>query len=88
MHPARVLRVRAADAAPIAERYGPGVLATTSWGTAALDLPAAVRVAVGRAGVTGWHDEAGCTACDRRWFSHRARAEPERFATVAWLEAG
>ncbi len=67
------------------DRFGPGVGATTTWGTPALDLPAGVAVALARVGVEQLHDGAGCTACDQRWFSHRARAEPERFATTAWV---
>jgi copper oxidase (laccase) domain-containing protein len=35
--------------------------------------------------VVDLQDSAGCTACDRRWFSHRARGEAERFATVVWV---
>jgi YfiH family protein len=70
----------------LAERYGPGVRATTTWGTPAFDLPSAVGVALAASGVPVVHDAAGCTACDRRWFSHRARAETQRFATTAWLE--
>ncbi len=66
-------------------RFGPTVAATTGWGTAALDLPAAVALALTEAGVPELRDDAGCTACDRRWFSHRARGEAGRLATVAWL---
>lgn len=70
----------------VVDRLGPHVRATTAWGTPALDLPAAVTGALRASGVPLIHDEAGCTACDRRWFSHRARAEDARFATTAWLE--
>lgn len=66
-------------------RFGDEVAATTMWGTPALDLPAAVRSALRGAGVTTVSDDAGCTACDRRWYSHRARGEVERMATVAWI---
>ncbi len=66
-------------------RFGPDAAATTGWGTPALDLAAAATVALAEAGVSSVEDGAGCTACDRRWFSHRARAEPGRFATVAWV---
>jgi YfiH family protein len=66
-------------------RFGPTVAATTGWGTPALDLPAALALALAEAGVPELHDDAGCTACDRRWFSHRARREAGRLATVAWL---
>jgi YfiH family protein len=74
-----------ADLDHVAARLGPHVRATTTWGTPALDLPAAVAAAVRAEGVDVLHDTSGCTACDRRWFSHRARAEAERVATVAWL---
>jgi polyphenol oxidase len=69
----------------VVARYGEGVRASTGWGTDALDLPAAVGAACAEAGVVEVVDVSGCTACDRRWFSHRARAETERQATVAWL---
>jgi polyphenol oxidase len=74
------------DREPIAARFGEAVCGTTSWGTPALDLPAAVHAALAEAGVAEVNDTAGCTACDRRWYSHRARGEVERFATSAWLE--
>jgi copper oxidase (laccase) domain-containing protein len=67
-------------------RYGPGVRGTTTWGTPAMDLAAAVHAALAEVGVDEVHDTAGCTACDRRWYSHRARGDAERFATTAWLE--
>jgi copper oxidase (laccase) domain-containing protein len=70
----------------LVERFGDELLATTTWGTPALDLPAGVHAALAAAGIGEVHDEAGCTACDRRWYSHRARGEAERFATTAWLE--
>lgn len=69
----------------LVDRFGPVVRATTAWGTPALDLPAAVRAALRQSGVDELRDDAGCTACDRRWYSHRARGEAERFATVAWI---
>jgi copper oxidase (laccase) domain-containing protein len=67
-------------------RYGASVAGTTTWGTPSLDLPEAVSAALSVAGVPKLHDASGCTACDRRWFSHRARGEAERFATTVWLE--
>jgi len=70
----------------LVDRYGSQVRATTRWGTPALDLPAAVGAALAAADVAARRDTSGCTACDDRWFSHRARAEPGRFATTAWLE--
>lgn len=52
----------------------PAAAATTTWGTPALDLTAAVRVQLQRAGVVTVHCVGGCTRCDpaARWFSHRA----------------
>ena len=71
----------------VAARYGDGVRSVTGWGTRALDLPGTVRAALAAVGIDAVVDAAGCTACDLRWFSHRARGEVERFATLAWLEA-
>ena len=72
----------------VVARLGPSVRSTTSWGTPALDLPAAVRAAVDRAGASLVHDEASCTACaGDRSFSHRARREAERQAMVVWRPA-
>ena len=62
-----------------------GLTATTSWGTRALDVPAAVAAALSRRGVA--LDVVGaCTGCDQRFRSHRRRSEPERHALVAWFE--
>jgi copper oxidase (laccase) domain-containing protein len=70
----------------VAARYGPQVRGTTTWGTPAMDLPAAVHAALAAAGVATVDDTSGCTACDARWYSHRARSDTGRFATTAWLE--
>lgn len=50
------------------------VVATTTWGTPSLDLPAAVAAQLTDAGVEEVTRVAGCTRCDagQRWFSHRA----------------
>ena len=74
------------DLEAVAARFGAAVRATTTWGTPSLDLAAAVGLALAEAGVDDLRDDAGCTACDERWYSHRARAEQGRFATVAWLD--
>jgi purine-nucleoside/S-methyl-5'-thioadenosine phosphorylase / adenosine deaminase len=55
-----------------------------------IDVPAAVRAALGRAGAELVHDEDVCTACSSehfvwRHFSWRARREDERQAMVVWL---
>jgi len=69
----------------VAERYGPGVRAVTSSGTLALDVPAAVAVAVERATGSPLDDVDVCTAAslERQW-SHRARSDVERQAVVMW----
>lgn len=48
----------------------PGTASTTAWGTAALDLPGAVRRGLRAAGVQV-RDVGGCTIEEPRWFSHR-----------------
>ena len=65
--------------------FGTDLRATATSGRPALDLVAGVRSALRAAGVPALHEHGGCTACDRRWFSHRGRRDPERMATVAWL---
>jgi YfiH family protein len=70
----------------VAGRLGPSVLATTMWGTPALDLAAAACAALGAAGVDDTELAGGCTACDDTWFSHRARREAARQASFVWLE--
>jgi polyphenol oxidase len=61
------------------------VTGSTAWGTRALDLPAAVAAGLARRGVV--LDVVGtCTGCDRRYRSHRRRADVERHALVAWFE--
>lgn len=72
----------------VVARFGPTARGTATWGAPAMDLPAVVHAALGEVGVVEVHDTSGCTACDTRWYSHRARGDLERFATVAWLEEG
>ncbi len=75
------------ELARVAAGVGVGVddlVATTSSGALALDVPAAVTAALAR------HDidvvvGGACTACDGRWFSHR-RGDVERHAMVGWSE--
>ncbi len=71
----------------LADQFGDEVRSTTADGSPALDVGAMARVALERAGVTdiAWSGE--CTACHPdQWFSHRARGETERMATVVWRE--
>ncbi|MCU1449147.1 MAG: hypothetical protein JWP02_1317 [Acidimicrobiales bacterium] len=73
-----------ADLDTVASRLGDRVRATTGEGRPALDVPAAVRAALARAGVTRLEDVNVCTACSTEYFSWRARAEPGRQALVVW----
>jgi YfiH family protein len=78
----------AADLDALAASLGESVRSTTSWGSAALDLGAGVRVALARAGIDDVAEDRRCTACadsGTTWFSHRARGEVGRMATVVWL---
>jgi copper oxidase (laccase) domain-containing protein len=65
-------------------RFGPVVVARDRQGRAALDVPAAVRSALGLAGVDQVDDVDVCTACSDRHWSWRARSDTARQATVVW----
>jgi YfiH family protein len=70
----------------VAGHLGDGVRSHTSGGRAALDMQAAVGAALERAGVALVHDAGVCTACAAsEYYSHRARVETERQATLVWL---
>lgn len=61
----------------------PAARATTTWGTAALDLPAAVDAQLRAAGVAAVSRVGGCTRCTSdRWFSHRRAPGAGRQAGV------
>jgi YfiH family protein len=64
---------------------GETVRATTTAGRPALDMPAAVRVALSRLDVPLSFDVDACTSCTPGYWSHRARRDSQRQATVAWL---
>jgi len=66
----------------IAAELGDGVRGTTSWGTPALDVPAAIG-----AHLPDVEHESACTACAGGYWSFRARGDEERQAVVAWLES-
>jgi hypothetical protein len=73
----------------VAARYGDEVRHRTGGGRPALDLPAAVTVALRRSGVEEIELLGACTASDpSRWFSHRARSDRGRLGSFAWLTAG
>jgi YfiH family protein len=73
------------DLGRLAARYGPAVRGETRQGRAALDVPAAVLAALGRAGVETVGGPPVCTACDERFFSHRARQDTGRQALLVWI---
>lgn len=69
--------------------FGPAVVARTSGGAPALDVPAVVAAALGRAGVPLEAAADLCTACDGvRFFSHRARRDQARHALTVWTTGG
>lgn len=67
--------------------FGPSVASRTWWGTPALDLAEATRLALRRSGAVIDSEIGRCTASDERYFSHRARAERGRTAMLVCLEA-
>lgn len=73
------------DLDEISQALGSEVVGVTASGHPALDVPAAVRAALSRAGVESVTDVEICTACDPGYFSHRARRESQRQATLVWL---
>jgi copper oxidase (laccase) domain-containing protein len=75
-----------ADLDAVAAKLGDGVRALTADGRPALDVPAAVAVALKEAGVTQLDDVAVCTACSQDYFSWRARGELGRQAMVVWRD--
>ena len=74
------------DVDRVAACFGDEVRARAAGGQAALDLPAAVRSALRRAGVELAVDLDACTACEGGWFSHRARNDRARHALVIWRD--
>jgi YfiH family protein len=71
--------------ARLVDRLGPEVESTTAAGTPALDIPAAVRVSLARAGVEQITDVDVCTAASPDHFSHRRDGVTGRQAVVAVL---
>ena len=73
----------ALDLGKIVEIFGPSVAGKSEHGAPALDLPAAVKAALKLADVDLDVDLGRCTAADHRYFSYRARGEPQRMSAVA-----
>lgn len=72
------------DLAAVVSVFGPGVRSVDAGGHAALDLPAAVAVALDRAGATMVANAGICTHCSADHWSWRARRDRGRQATVVW----
>ena len=68
----------------IVDRYGAAVVGRTNGGEEALDLAAAVRIALAEQSVEDVDDIGICTACSPAHFSWRARQEQQRQAAVIW----
>lgn len=66
----------------------PTARAETTWGTPALDLPAAVRSLLDRFGIVTSEATFGCTHCDPagRWYSHRRDPSAGRQAGIVVIE--
>jgi polyphenol oxidase len=77
-------RFSPADLEPIAQRFGLSVLSFDEAGSPALDLPAAVRAALGSAGARMFADAQTCTHCSGEHWSWRANRDNGRQATVVW----
>jgi YfiH family protein len=75
--------------AHLEQRLGPEARGVTSWGTPALDVPAALASSLASAGVRQLAPPTACTACaaGTHW-SYRARGEHGRQALVVWLAEG
>ena len=73
------------DLARLVARLGPEVEGRTGDGQPALDIPAAVRVALARCGVTELADAGTCTAGSSQYFSYRRDGVTGRQATVVVL---
>lgn len=71
------------DLARLVDRLGPEVASKTAAGTAALDIPAAVRAALERVGGVRLDDVGVCTAELPDYFSHRRDGTTGRQAVIA-----
>ncbi len=74
-----------ADLDALVAHFGPEVEACTAYGTPAFDVPAAVRIALARAGIEDLEDCGICTADSPEYFSHRRDGATGRQVTVAVL---
>jgi len=84
IHPARY-EFGADHLARFVARFGREVASTTNQGTPALDVPAAVRVALRECGVDQFEDGGVCTASSAAHYSYRRDGVTGRQATIAVL---
>ncbi|HEX5267620.1 MAG TPA: polyphenol oxidase family protein [Acidimicrobiales bacterium] len=76
----------ASELGAVESAVGRPVGGRTSWGTSALDLPAAVAAAADSAGIDVVFSSPVCTACSPDLYSYRAREDAERQALVVWRD--
>ncbi|GER24377.1 laccase domain protein [Zafaria cholistanensis] len=69
-----------------AEHLLPGIASTTSWGTPALDLPAAAAALLEGLGVAV-ESSGVCTLEDPSYYSYRRDPKTGRFAGLVWTDA-
>jgi YfiH family protein len=74
------------DLAQLAGQFGPSVVAGDSVNGPSFDLRAALASVMDRVGVSKVEMSDTCTSCSSDHFSHRARSDSSRMATVAWTE--
>jgi hypothetical protein len=77
----------AEDLKLVSDAVGAQVESHTAAGAATLDLAAATQAVLHRAGIHSIDKDGTCTAHPDGHFSHRARGDAGRQATVVWLEA-
>ena len=75
----------AADLARLVARFGPEVEGRTTAGRPALDIPAAVRLALAACGVDELESAGVCTAASPAHFSYRRDGRTGRQATIIEL---
>jgi YfiH family protein len=84
IHPSRY-EFGATDLDALVAHFGPEVASQTSDGRPAFDIPAAVEIALARAGVDSFVDADECTAESDAYFSYRRDGATGRQATIAVL---
>lgn len=72
----------------VASVLGDVVRSTTAIHRPALDVAAGVRTSLERVDVPVVVELGGCTSCDDRWYSYRARRETSRHALVLVRDGG